>query len=98
MTRILPDLPRTKAHWTHRSSEIPDYLMVPMSDGSVVRYNPEIEQPGFVRAMENIRHMVVGYPKKETGDCCNSQPAEEQPKNTVVIVPQNRSKDNESII
>ena len=66
MIRILPDLPKAKAHWVHRSSEIPDYLMVPMSDGSVVRYNPEVQQPGFVKAMENLKNME-GY-KYERAD------------------------------
>lgn len=40
MIRILPDLAKAKAHWVHRSSDIPDYIMVPMSDGTVVRFNP----------------------------------------------------------
>ena len=65
MKRILPDMPRAKAHWTHRSSEIPDYIMVPMSDNkTVVRYVPEIEPPGVLKALENIRNlkdMTVGY-------------------------------------
>ena len=61
MIRIIPDLGRIKAHWSHRSSEIPDYLMVPMSDGSVVRYNPEVVQPGFVKAMDVLKNICVGY-------------------------------------
>ncbi len=60
MIRLIPDIPKIKAHWSHRSSEIPDYLMVPMSDGTVVRYNPEIQQPGYVRAIQNIKNME-GY-------------------------------------
>ena len=72
MTRIIPDLPKAKAHWVHRSSEIPDYLMVPMSDGRVVRFNPEIEQPGVLKALENIRNlknMTVGYhPAEQEND------------------------------
>lgn len=62
MIRILPDLSKAKAHWVHRSSEIPDFIMVPMSNGKVIRYNPEIEQPGFQKAMQNIKNMKVGYP------------------------------------
>lgn len=57
MTRVLPDMAKAKAHWIYRGSEIPDYLMVPMSNGQVVRYNPEIEQPGVTKALENIRRM-----------------------------------------
>jgi hypothetical protein len=36
--------------------------MVPMSDGSTIRYNPEIPHPGFVKALQNIKNMKVGYP------------------------------------
>ncbi|MBQ1790176.1 MAG: hypothetical protein II008_08365 [Oscillospiraceae bacterium] len=61
MIRILPDLSKAKAHWVHRSSEIPDFIMVPMSNGKVIRYNPEIEQPGFQKAMQNLENMKVGY-------------------------------------
>jgi len=35
-----------------------------MSDGTTVKYIPEIVQPGFVAAMENIKNMTVGYPIK----------------------------------
>jgi len=59
--RVIPDISRIKAHWSHRSSEIPDFLMVPMSDGSVVRYNPEIEPPGFQKAMQNLKNICIGY-------------------------------------
>ena len=62
MIRIIPDLAKAKAHWVHRGSDIPDFIMVPMSDGRVVRFNPEIPPPGFQRAMQNIRNIVVGYP------------------------------------
>ena len=40
MIRVIPDMARAKAHWVKRSSEIPDYLMVPMSDNTVVMYVP----------------------------------------------------------
>ena len=60
MIRIIPDLPKARAHWERRSDPLP-YLMVPMSDGTVLRYNAETEQPGFVKAMENIKNMKVGY-------------------------------------
>lgn len=58
--RIIPDIPKIKAHWERRTDPVP-YLMVPMSDGTVLRFNPEIEQPGFVKAMKNIENMRVGY-------------------------------------
>ena len=64
MTRILPNIPRIKAHWDRRSEELP-YLMVPMSDGTVVRYNPEIQQPAFRKAIENVKNMAVGYETKK---------------------------------
>jgi hypothetical protein len=63
MVRIIPNIPRIRARWTHRCSEIPDLLEVPMSDGRTVRYYPQIEQPAFARAIENVRNMVVGYEK-----------------------------------
>lgn len=62
MIRTIPDMSRAKAHWVKRSSEIPDYIMVPMSDGTVCMYVPQVTQPGFVKAMENIKNMKIGYP------------------------------------
>lgn len=59
----IPDIPNIKAHWERRTDPLP-FLMVPMSDNTVVRYIPDCPQPGFVRAMENVRNMVVGYEKK----------------------------------
>ena len=64
MIRIMADTRNAKQHWERRSDELP-YLMVPMSDGSVVRYNPEVQHPGFVKAMQNIKNMKVGYERKE---------------------------------
>ena len=65
MVRIIPDIPKIRARWAHRASEIPDWLDVPMSDGTVVQYYPKIEQPAFTRAIQNIRNMVVGYERKK---------------------------------
>ena len=59
--RVIPDIPKIKAHWERRSDPVP-YLMVPMSDRSVIRYNPEIPHPGFVKAIQNIENMMTGYP------------------------------------
>lgn len=75
MIRIMPDIPRIKARWAHRASEIPDWLEVPMADGSVVRYYPHIEQPSFRKSMEMIRDMknqIVGYQMKEPADAATS--------------------------
>lgn len=60
MTRILPDIPRIKAHWGKHSSDIPEYLMVPMSDGRTVKFIPDEPHPGFVKAMKIIERMEVG--------------------------------------
>ena len=68
MIRIMPDIPRIHAHWCKRTSEIPDWLEVPLSDGSIVKYYPKVEQPAFRRSLEIIRNMkeeIVGYQMKE---------------------------------
>ena len=65
MRRLLPDLPRAKAHWERRASEVPDFIMVPMSDGTVVKYVIGIEQPSpaFLRdGLDKFTEMCVGYP------------------------------------
>lgn len=64
MNRILADTCKAKQHWERRSDPLP-YLMVPMSDGSVIRYNAEIPQPAFQKAIQNIRNMKTGYERKE---------------------------------
>ena len=63
MIRVIPDIPHIRARWAHRCSEIPDWLEVPLSDGRTVRYYPQVDQPAFTRAIQNIRNMVVGYEK-----------------------------------
>ena len=65
MIRIIPNIPKIKAHWERRSDDIPTYLEVPMSNVTTVKYTPEVVQPGFVAAMENIKNMTVGYPTKK---------------------------------
>ena len=64
MIRILADTRNAKQHWERRSDPLP-YLMVPMSDGSVIRYNAEIPQPAFQKAIQNVRNMKTGYERKE---------------------------------
>ena len=64
MIRVLADTQNITQHWEHRGDPIP-YLMVRMSDGKTIRYNPEIPHPGFVKAMDNIKNMEIGYERKE---------------------------------
>lgn len=64
MTRVIADTRNAKQHWERRCDPLP-YLMVPMSDGSVVRYNAEVPQPGLQKAIQNIRNMKTGYERKE---------------------------------
>lgn len=67
MIRIVPNIPKIQARWSHRASEIPDWLEVPMSDGRVVQYYPRVEQPAFRKSLEIIRNMKdeqVGYERK----------------------------------
>ena len=64
MIRILADTRNIRQHWERRSDPLP-YLMVKMSDGSEIRYVPEVPQPGFQKAMENIKNMKTGYERKE---------------------------------
>ena len=54
---IIPDIPNIKAHWDHPGVDPMPYLMVPMSDGSVIRFNAEIAQPGAAMALKNIRKL-----------------------------------------
>ena len=62
--RIIADTRNAKQHWERRGNPIP-YLMVPMSDGTTVRYIPDIPQPAFQKAMNNIKNMKIGYERKE---------------------------------
>ena len=67
MTRIIPNLPKAKAHWFKRTSTIPDYLEVPMGDGSVVKFFPEIRQPAPVLAEALDRFTTAcGYKEPAT--------------------------------
>ena len=88
MIRVIPDIPKIKARWAHRCSEIPDWLEVPMADGRTVRYYPQIEQPAFRAAMEGIGRMVVGYERKEPEDAATSN--RRHRKGFQEIIPQRR--------
>lgn len=67
MKRILPDMTKAKAHWIRRTSEIPDFIDVPMSDGRRVRFSPEIDQPApvFRDKLEKFDKICIGYPIKK---------------------------------
>ena len=54
---IIPDIPNIKAHWDHPGVDPVPYLMVPMSDKTIIRYNPEIPHPGAAKALDNIRQL-----------------------------------------
>ena len=66
MIRILADTGRAKQHWERRCDPIP-YLMVPMSNGDVIRYNPEIKQPKpFLKSkLDKFTQICVGYGTEE---------------------------------
>lgn len=64
MIKVIADTTNARQHWERRSDELP-YLLVPMSDGTVVRYNAEIPHPGFTKAITNIKNMAVGYPPED---------------------------------
>lgn len=68
MIRVIPDIPNIKAHWAHRCSEVPEWLEVPMSNGQIVKYYPQIAQPKFHDAMRNVRNMkemCIGYERRK---------------------------------
>lgn len=66
MNRILADTRQIKQHWERRCDPIP-YLMVPMSDNTVIRYNPEIRQPAPVLKdkLDKFTDLCIGYERKE---------------------------------
>ena len=66
MNRIIADTRNISQHWERRCDPIP-YLMVPMSDGTTIRFNADIPQPAFQKAMQNVRNMKTGYERKEEG-------------------------------
>ena len=57
MRQILPDFPKAKAYWNTRRSQIPDYLMVPMADGQVVRYVPDLPDTEFKMILESLERL-----------------------------------------
>jgi hypothetical protein len=79
--RVIPDIPHIRARYAHRCSEIPDWLEVPLSDGRTVRYYPQVEQPAFTRAIQNIRNMVVGYERPADAATSNRPHRKEKDNN-----------------
>lgn len=71
MIRILADTRQAKQHWERRTDQFP-YLMIPMSDGSTVRYIPEIRQPRpyFKDQLDRFSEICIGY--KRAGDSATS--------------------------
>ena len=59
--RILP-LPKVTGRWEHEFSDYTDLIQVPMSDGRVINYRRETEQPHpqVMKTLELIR-VMNGY-------------------------------------
>ena len=66
MIRVIADTRNAKQHWERRRDALP-YLMIPMSNGSTVRYNPEIVQPAPVlrEPLDKFTKMCIGYKWEE---------------------------------
>ena len=66
MIRVIADTRNAKQHWERRVDQLP-YLMIPMSDGSTVRYNPEVLQPKpFLKgSLDKFTDLCIGYERKE---------------------------------
>ena len=56
--RVMP-LPKVHPVWEHEDSKYPETIQVSMSNGKVVKYRIDIEQPHpcFLDAMETIERM-----------------------------------------
>lgn len=56
--QVLP-LPKVAPFWDHKDSRYPERIKVSMSDGRVVSYRIDVEQPHpcFLTAMENLQHI-----------------------------------------
>lgn len=65
IVRIIPNIPKIHAYWNRKYNKVP-FLMVPMSDGTVIRYYPAAEQTAFVKALENIRRLKKMTMKENT--------------------------------
>lgn len=67
--RVLP-LPKVTGIWQHEVSKYPDIVRVPMSDGKVIRYVLDVEQPAPVlrEKLRRFRNTCVGYGMKKPED------------------------------
>lgn len=63
--RVMP-LPKVTGIWDRESSQYPDRIRIPMSDGTVVTYRIDVEMPhpAFIEAMDGLWRMRVGYRAK----------------------------------
>ena len=62
--KVLP-LPKVKGVWKNDLSKYPDLIRVAMSDGRVITYRIDIEQPAPVlrEKLDRFREMCIGYEK-----------------------------------
>ena len=60
--RVLP-LPKVTGIWRHEFSRYPDMVKVPMSDGRVISYVIDVDQPAPVLrdSLERFHKMCIGY-------------------------------------
>ena len=91
--RILP-LPKVTGIWTYDGSKYPDIVRVPMSDGKVIRYVLDIEQPAPVlrEKLRRFRNTCVGYEMKKPEDAATSDRPER--KETTESIPRRRRRGN----
>ena len=71
--RILP-LPKVTGIWKYEWSKYPDAVRVPMSDGKVIRYVLDVEQPTPVLAekLRRFRNICTGYKNEKPEDAGTS--------------------------
>lgn len=67
--RVLP-LPKVKGVWNHDFSKYPDLIKVAMSDGKVVNYRLDVEQPAPVlrENLHRFRNICVGYERSNENE------------------------------
>lgn len=54
-----------KMEWERAAEVYPTTIHLEMTDGTWVKYRIDIQQPGFVVAMDNIKNMKRGYPPEK---------------------------------
>ncbi len=95
--RILP-LPKVTGIWNHDCSKYPDVVRVPMSDGRVVRYVLDVEQPAPVLRdkLDRFREKCIGYEMKKPEDAGTSNRPDTN--ETTESIPRRRRRRNESTV